>query len=153
MINPQGINGVLGKRWCSKRRKRTRKAVVSSSKKKDGYPKEWNDCRFGYCITECIKNAVLRSFVSLPIGFWSPRRGALLLSTALTFPPHQRGNLPSRVRYYCRFRMTKTNWLFFFRQSQDDENGISGAWTEVCGNCNFPSFRLTRRADRDKKTP
>ena len=41
MINPQGINGVLGKRWCSKRRKRTRKAVVSSSKMKDGYPKEW----------------------------------------------------------------------------------------------------------------
>ena len=34
MINPHGINGVLGKRWCSKRRKRTRKAVVSSSKKK-----------------------------------------------------------------------------------------------------------------------
>ena len=33
MINPHGINGVLGKRWCSKRRKRTRKAVVSSSKK------------------------------------------------------------------------------------------------------------------------
>ena len=70
MINPHGINGVLGKGWCPKKEKRTRKAVVpSSEKEKRLSERNENSCKF-----VCLYSSLLiitnyfRSFVSRARG-------------------------------------------------------------------------------------
>ena len=70
MINPHGINGVLGKGWCPKKEKRTRKAVVPSSEKEKRFSeKNENSCKF-VCIYSSllINNNYFRSFVSRTRG-------------------------------------------------------------------------------------